>query len=129
MNVKKIDHIAINVMDYKKSIKFYSDILGLEKQETVDFEDFSITYYKLPDGTRLELFEGKNINKKNDNDENSIGLRHIAFKIEDVASQEKKLREHMVKIILPTTEISELGKRVLLFLDPNGVTIEFCEDI
>jgi hypothetical protein len=34
-----------------------------------------------------------------------------------------------VQIILPTCDLPNLGARVLLLLDPNGVTLEFCEKI
>ncbi len=31
--------------------------------------------------------------------------------------------------MLPTTDLPALGARVVLFLDPNGVTLEFCQPI
>jgi hypothetical protein len=34
-----------------------------------------------------------------------------------------------VTIVLPTTDILSLGARVLLFLDPNGVTLELCQEM
>jgi hypothetical protein len=39
------------------------------------------------------------------------------------------LREAGVEITLSTCDLPNLGARVLLFLDPNGVTIEFCEKL
>jgi hypothetical protein len=32
-----------------------------------------------------------------------------------------------VTITLPATDLPSLGARVLLFLDPNGVVLEFCQ--
>lgn len=58
-----------------------------------------------------------------------MGLRYIAFQVEDVAAHEKLLRAEGVEIILPTCDLPNLGARMLLFLDPNGVTPEFCENI
>jgi len=49
--------------------------------------------------------------------------------VEDVAAHEKQLRLAGVEITLPTCDLPNLGVRVLLFLDPNGVTLEFCEKI
>ena len=57
------------------------------------------------------------------------GLRHIAFQVEDVAAHEQLLKAEGVEITLSTCDLPNLGARVLLFLDPNGVTIEFCEKI
>ena len=77
----------------------------------------------------MELFdyEGRNPQVKRADEE--VGLRHLAFTVEGVAEHEKELREAGVRITLPTTEIPSLGIRVVLFLDPNGVTIEFCENL
>jgi len=49
--------------------------------------------------------------------------------VEDAAAHERHLRALGVEITLPTCELPELGVRVLLFLDPNGVTLEFCEKL
>ena len=34
-----------------------------------------------------------------------------------------------VKITLPATDLPSLGSRAILFLDPNGVTLEFCQKL
>lgn len=129
MKISKIDHVSINVSDSQKSFDFYSRILGLKQLATVDCGEFDITYFALPDGSRLELFDyhGKNLN--NPRKESEVGLRHIAFQVEDVAAHEKLLTAAGVEITLPTCDLPDLGARVLLFLDPNGVTLEFCEKL
>ncbi len=129
MTLNKIDHIAINVRDIRKSIDFYSRILGLEQLQTVDCGEFDITYFALPDGSRLELFDYHGRNQAASQRESDVGLRHLAFQVEDVAMHEKALRLAGVEITLPTCELPNLGARVLLFLDPNGVTLEFCEKL
>jgi catechol 2,3-dioxygenase-like lactoylglutathione lyase family enzyme len=129
LKISKIDHVSINVSDSQKSFDFYSRILGFKQMETVDCGEFDITYFALQDGSRLELFDyhGKNLN--NPRQESEVGLRHIAFQAEDVAAREKLLRAEGVEITLPTCDLPDLGARVLLFLDPNGVTLEFCEKL
>ena len=129
MKISNIDHISINVTDIKKSLNFYGRILGLQQQQTVDCGEFNITYFTLPSGSRLELFDyhGKNCNTPRE--ESEAGLRHIAFHVEDVAAHEKFLRAKGVEITLSTCDLPNLGARVLLFLDPNGVTLEFCEKL
>lgn len=129
MEILNIDHIAINCIDLKKSLDFYGRILGLEQLQTVDCGDFDIIYFALPDGSRLELFDyhGKNRTVPRSDEDN--GLRHVAFQVEDVAAHEKLLRAENVEIILSTCDLPNLGARVLLFLDPNGVTLEFCEKL
>jgi glyoxylase I family protein len=129
LKINKIDHVSINVIDIQKSLDFYGRILGLQQLDTVDCGTFDITYFALPDGSRLELFDYHGSNKTNPREESEAGLRHIAFQVEDVAGHEKRLRAKGVEITLPTCELPDLGARVLLFLDPNGVTLEFCEKL
>jgi glyoxylase I family protein len=129
MKIKGIEHVSINTIDFEKSRHFYGRILGFQQRQTVASGDFDITYFELPGGSRLELFDYHGKNPAVNRDESESGLRHLAFAVEDVAAHEQLLREAGVKIILSTTDLPDLGVRVLLFLDPNGVTLEFCEPL
>jgi len=129
LKITKIDHVSINVLDIGKSLDFYRRILGLEQLQTVDCGEFDITYFALPDGSRLELFDYHGSLPPHERGESAVGLRHLAFQVEDVAAHEKQLRLAGVEITLPTCDLPNLGARVLLFLDPNGVTLEFCEKL
>jgi glyoxylase I family protein len=129
VKITKIDHVSINITDLQKSTEFYGRVLGLQQLQTVDCGEFDITYFALPDGSRLELFDYHGKSPTELRPENEVGLRHIAFQVENVAEHEEALRRHGVEITLPTCELPNLGARVMLFLDPNGVTLEFCEKI
>jgi len=127
--VKKFEHVSINIVDFEKSQDFYGRILGFQRLQTVDCGEFDITYFGLPDGSRLELFDYHGKSPFQLKAEHEIGLRHLAFQVENVADQETRLRSEGVEITLATTGLPNLGVRVLLFLDPNGVTLEFCEPL
>lgn len=127
MNIGAIDHIAINVSDIQKSKDFYGRVLGFKPLNSVDCGEFIIHYYQLPNGSRLELFDYQGNANTKSREDSDTGLRHLAFQVEDVAAHERLLREAGVVITLPTCDLPNLGARVLLFLDPNGVTLEFCE--
>ena len=129
MNIKAIDHIAINCVDRRKSLDFYERILGFKQLQTVDCGEFDILYLALPNGSRLELFDYRGRNQVVIHQESDSGLRHLAFQVEDVMAHEKWLRAQGVAITLSTCDLANLGARVLLFPDPNGVTIEFCESL
>lgn len=129
MQIGSIDHVAINCTDIQKSLDFYGRILEFKQLQTVDCGNFDITYFALPDGSRLELFDYHNKNRSPVREESDAGLRHLAFQVKDVAAHEKLLKEHGVPITLSTCDLPNLGARVLLFLDPDGVTIEFCEKL
>ena len=129
MRISTIDHVSINVADINKTLDFYGRILGLKQQQTVDCGEFDITYFGLPSGARLELFDYHGKNRNSPREESEVGMRHIAFQVEDVPAHEKHLKAEGVEITLPTCDLPNLGVRVLLFLDPNGVTLEFCEKL
>ena len=129
MKIKGINHVSINLTDAARSYAFYRRVLGLTQLQTVDCGDFDITYFGLPDGNRLELFDYRGKNESHSRAESEVGMRHLAFEVQDVARHEEILRKEGVQITLPTTELPNLGVRVLLFLDPNGVTLEFCEPL
>jgi len=129
LKIKNIEHVSINVLDIQKSLDFYGRVLGLERRQTVDCGEFDITYFELPSGLRVELFDYHGKNNPVQREDSETGLRHLAFEVEGVAEHERQLREEGVRIILPTTDLPNLGVRVLLFLDPNGVTLEFCEKL
>jgi lactoylglutathione lyase len=129
LKIEKINHISINIIDAAKSYDFYGRILGLTRQETVDCGDFDITYFGLPDGSRLEIFDYRGNNNSVTRPESEVGLRHLAFEVKDVAAHEAYLRSQGVEITLATCDLPNLGVRVMLFLDPNNVTLEFCEPL
>jgi glyoxylase I family protein len=129
VNISSIEHIAINISDIQKSMDFYGRILGFQKLQSVDRGDCIIHYFQLPNSARLELFEYKKPGVMQAREDSAVGLRHLAFQVEDVAAHEKELRASGVEITLSTCELPDLGARVLLFLDPNGVTLEFCEKL
>ena len=129
MKIRGIDHFAINVKDIKKSRDFYGRILGLKQLEIVDMGNFSIEYYALPGGARLELFDYFGNSDEHEKKDNDVGLRHLAFVVEDVKAHEALLFAEGVEITLPCCELPDLHARVCLFKDPNGVTLEFCEKL
>lgn len=129
MKIKAVEHISINTNNFERSDEFYGQILGFKHLELVDCGEFDIHYYAIPGGSRLELFDYHGKATAVDHPENDTGLRHLAFEVEDVAEHEKELRSKGVQITLPVTDLPNLHARVLLFMDPNGVTLEFCEKI
>lgn len=125
--MKGINHVSINTMDMKASADFYGRILGWKQMETVPFDGFSLVYFQIPGGGRLELFDYGGKNPKNAHDESEAGLRHLAFTVDDVDEAERSLRARGVQVTMAATDLPSLNSRAILFLDPNGVTLEFCQ--
>lgn len=87
MKTLKVDHIGIAVKNLDETLKFYTDILGLECQGTEVVEEQKVRVAFLPIGdTEVELLEStsedgpiaKFIEK------NGEGVQHIAFKVENI---------------------------------------------
>ncbi len=127
--MEKLSTFRSIVLIIKNRGSFTKKFLGFKYLETVDCGDFNISYYALPGGSRLELFDYRGKNPVVSHGESESGLRHVAFQVEDVAAHEKELRTAGVEIVLPTCDLPNLGVRVMLFNDPNGVTLEFCEPL
>jgi len=129
MKIKCIDHVAINAKDYDAMLKFYRDFLELEQLNSVVTEDFTATYLGVPGGARIELFDLKgktNVYSKTDDD---IGVRHMAFEVENVKEHADKVVSSGIEIVLPYTELDNFKAKVILFKDPDGNVLEFCEPL
>lgn len=120
-------HVAIIVSDYPKSKQFYTEILGAKIiNETYRAARES---YKLDlafaDGSQIELFSFPNPPKRPNSPE-AQGLRHLAFKVENIEQAidflEQKGIEH------EGIRLDELtGKRFTFFKDPDALPLEFYE--
>lgn len=131
MIVKTIDHITINVKDLAKTFDFYQKILGLE---ILDFEmdlGFGIIYYMgLPGGTRLELIDYRTDERSLTTKDTDLGIyRHVAFTVDSLAEVKKSCEEWGAEIVLDRDYNEFLNVYVMLVKDPNGVEIEFVEEI
>jgi predicted enzyme related to lactoylglutathione lyase len=95
--------------------------------ETVPFNGFSMVFFQVPGGGRLELSDHGEKNPVSARDDAEVALRHIAFTVDDVDEAEKMLRAKGVQVTMAATDIPSLNSRAILFLDPSGATLEFCQ--
>ncbi|NKI69493.1 VOC family protein [Collimonas pratensis] len=127
MHISGIHHVAIIASDYQRSKQFYTELLGLEiVAETYRAERDS---YKLDlrtaDGVQLELFSFPAPPARPSRPE-ACGLRHLAFRVPDVAAAVQELRAK--EIAVEAIRIDEFtGKRFTFFADPDGLPLELYE--
>ena len=97
----KVHHIAIIGKDYEKSKHFYVDLLGFrinKKKKRENKNDYKID---LSSGDiELELFIKPNSPDRISYPE-ALGLRHLAFKVDDVEETVKMLNIELLKEITP----------------------------
>lgn len=127
MKIKGLHHIAIICSDYERSRAFYTEILGFEIQQEVYRE--ARQSYKLDlslNGDYLiELFSFPDPPARVSRPE-ALGLRHVAFKVEDVEAAKKYLEEKGVTCE-PIRVDEFTGKKFTFFEDPDHLPMEFYE--
>ncbi|BAV04808.1 glyoxylase I family protein [Filimonas lacunae] len=127
MKLKGIHHIAIIAEDYAVSKQFYTEILGFEvMQEVYRAERDSYKLDLALDGLyQIELFSFPDYRPRGSYPE-AAGLRHLAFKVEDVAAWITYLRSKGVEV--QDVRVDEYtGKKFTFFNDPNGQPLELYE--
>lgn len=149
--VYSIDHINIVVSDLERSVKFYTELFGFKVigkvhlqgewiDKVVGLKNVSadVVYIVAPDGEpRIELLRynspaGKTIAENSC--ANTRGLRHIAFRVDDIHALAKKLKQASVRLFgdavtVPQSVVKhDAGQKTLLyFTDPDGVILELAE--
>ena len=142
----RIDHVNIVVSDMERSIRFYSEVLGLRRGFEVMLEGQWIAtvtglagarahcvFMETDDSSvRLELlqyFDPMGTAIEANSLPHTPGLRHVAFTVSDLDALIGRLRE---KGVLPVSEpvevpfaVGAMGrKRLCYFHDPDGTLLE-----
>lgn len=126
MNLTMIHHIAIIVSNYEKSKDFYVNKLGfqiLRENYREGRGDYKLDL-KLGE-CELEIFSGKN-NPKRPSYPEACGLRHLAFKVDDIEKEVEELKSLGVEV--EPIRLDEItNKRMTFFQDPDGLPLELHE--
>ncbi|MBT9187007.1 SMU1112c/YaeR family gloxylase I-like metalloprotein [Zobellia russellii] len=127
MAFNKVHHIAIICSDYQKSKHFYVEVLGLEILNEVYREERQS--YKLDLALNgnyiIELFSFPNPPKRPSRPE-ALGLRHLAFEVDNVSIERQKLMEKGVNVEpIRTDEFT--GRKFTFFADPDNLPLELYE--
>ena len=126
MNLTMIHHIAIIVSNYEKSKDFYVNKLGFQILRENYREDRGDYKLDLKVGEcELEIFSGKN-NPKRPSYPEACGLRHLAFKVDDIEKEVEELKSLGVEV--EPIRLDEItNKRMTFFQDPDGLPLELHE--
>lgn len=127
MDLNLIHHIAIIVSDYEKSKEFYINKLGfkvIRENYRQEKEDWKLDL-KVNDTTELEIFAPQNPPKRPSYPE-ACGLRHLAFKVDDIERTVEELRR--LEIECEPIRVDEFtNKKMTFFFDPDGLPLELHE--
>ncbi|MNF78436.1 putative lyase [compost metagenome] len=119
-----IHHAAIICSDYSRSKQFYTELLGLKivaENYRAERDSWKLDL-ALPSGNQLELFSFPNPPARLSQPE-ALGLRHLAFEVDDVAAYANYLISLGVEVE-PIRIDEYTGKFFTFFQDPDGLPLE-----
>lgn len=127
LELKGVHHIAIICRDYPVSKSFYTEVLGLTiLQETYrEARDSYKLDLALQGEYIIELFSFPNPADRPSYPE-ARGLRHLAFKVEDIEKQVEELNKAGIKTE-PIRIDETSNKKFTFFTDPDGLPLELYE--
>lgn len=122
----KTHHVAIICSDYRRSREFYVDKLGFEVVREVWREDRQDYLTMLRSGeVVLELFAKPTAPQRPTQPE-ALGLRHLAFQVENVVETAAWLNSRGIETEPIRTDTIN-GGRMTFFKDPDGLPLELHE--
>ena len=132
--MRNIEHIGIAVHDIEASNKVFTKIFGKEsyKSESVESESVVTSFFQVGE-SKIELVAATNQDSPIAKylAKNSEGMHHIAFDVEDINAEMKRLQSEGIRTL---TDQPKQGadNKLICFLHPkdtNGVLIELCQEI
>ena len=127
MEISGLHHVAIIASDYERSKLFYTEVLGLRvlaeayRRERDSWKlDLAVV-----DGVQIELFSFPSSPPRVSRPE-ACGLRHLAFRVEDIDQALAHLASHGVEAE-PVRVDEYTGMRFSFFADPDGLPLELYE--
>ncbi len=146
-----IDHVNLVVADLDRMIAFYESAMGMRvtKRVTISGEwidqvvglrgaQGDVVYLELPSGPRVELIRYHQPTTPRPDSlgqSNVPGIRHIAFKVDDIDATVERLKHAGVEFLspvqlVPDAQVTYAGgvrKQLVYFRDPEGNLLELCE--
>jgi len=120
-------HTMIRVGDLDKSIKFYTEVLGLEFHRQTEYPDGEFTLTFLGYGGDTEPFLELTHNWGTDSYDLGNGYGHMAFGVDDIYAACDKIDELGGKVIRPPGPMKH-GTTVIAFVeDPDSYKVELIE--
>jgi len=122
IQVQGIDHAALSVEDLERSLKFYTEVLGL-KISPRENQKPGTEYFLYCGNSLIGLIQGDRVGKKHLLEDAGLGGNHVSFRIAtrdfDRFAQELKARGVTI-----TFEKKRERSWSLYFLDPDGNKLE-----
>ena len=121
-------HTMLRVGDLQRSVKFYTDVLGMKLLRTTDRPEqkYSLAFVGYDEESRASVLE-LTYNYGVDKYDLGSAFGHLAIEVPDVAKACNDVRAHGGKVTREAGPVKG-GTTVIAFVeDPDGYKIEFIE--
>lgn len=124
----KILHAMIRVKDIDASMKFYTELLGLEKTHEIKLEDSILHFLKDKDSDfEIELTQNFDIPENGYQNGNAFG--HFAVETANMNEFDKKMKNSGYEYLYEPFILEEASSKIAFIKDPDGNEIEVIEKL
>jgi len=130
LKITELDHIVLNVCDIHRSLKFYSQVLGLTGERVEEFHAGKVGFpsVRINDRTIIDLFPIEENTHKRTGEKTDCNLNHLCLVVEpgDFTGVVDYLKDNQITIREgPVSRWGARGRATsVYFLDPDGNEIE-----
>lgn len=113
-----LHHSSLMISDLQASIKFYTEIIGLQRMERPEL-GFPGAWFQLGENQQLHIIKLPNMDPRTGRPEHGGRDRHVALTVNDFDSVRRVLDENHVFY-----SMSKSGRKALFVRDPDANAIE-----
>lgn len=124
----KILHAMIRVKDIDKSMKFYTELLGLKKTHEIKLDD-SILHFLKGEDSDFEIELTQNFENPADGYTNGSAFGHFALETKDMDEFDKKLKAFGREYLYEPYIMEAAQSKIAFIKDPDGNEIEIIQKL
>jgi lactoylglutathione lyase len=121
--IRKLEHIGVKVKNMDTSIRFYTEVLGMNLVKRAKLADgVELGFLSFPGSDNIEI---ELIGRGHDGLPNESIVHHIAFTVTDIQAEIDRLKGFGVDLMDETPRTILDGDLIAFFFGPDGERLEF----